>query len=82
MSLTVSPGAASTQSAKGMMPRMPAQLKPQAAAGVVGQGGALQHLAAGDAAAQLLPAQMVRIAAKAFGSIFQHFRFLISCKYL
>ena len=58
----------------------PAQLKPQAVPCVVGQGGALQHLAAGHAAAQLLAAQVVRIAAKAFGSIFQHFRFLISYK--
>ena len=58
----------------------PAQLKPQAVPCVVGQGCALQHLAAGHAAAQLLAAQVVRIAAKAFGSIFQHFRFLISYK--
>ena len=47
-----------------------AQLKPQAAVGIVGKGGALQHLAVRHAAAQLLPAQMVRIAAKTFGSIF------------
>ena len=58
----------------------PAQLKPQAVPCVVGQGCALQHLAAGHTAAQLLAAQVVRIAAKAFGSIFQHFRFLISYK--
>ena len=57
-----------------------AQLKPQAAVGIVGKGGALQHFAVRHAAAQFLPAQMVRIAAKTFGSIFQHFRFLISYK--
>ena len=54
----------------------PAQRKPQAAAGVKRQGGALQHLPGLQAAGQFLPGQAVGVAAKTFGTIFQHVRFL------
>ena len=56
-----------------------AQLKAQAALGIKGKGGALQYFAGGDAVIQLLTAQMVGVAAKTFGTIFQHFRLLFSC---
>ena len=56
-----------------------AQFKAQAALGIKGKGGALQYFAGGDAVVQLLTAQMVGVAAKTFGTIFQHFRLLFSC---
>ena len=54
----------------------PAQRKPQAAAGVNARAVLLQHLPGLQAAGQFLPGQAVGVAAKTFGTIFQHVRFL------
>ena len=64
---------------KGHVGPLAAQLKAQAALGIKGKGGALQYFAGGDTVIQLLTAQMVGVAAKTFGTIFQHFRLLFSC---
>ena len=65
----------------GHIPPLAAELKAQTVLIVVGQGGTLQDLARCDAMIQFLFAQVIGVSAKAFGTIFQHFRFLVSCDF-